>query len=467
MKNLVPWLKQHWIIPVLMFVALAVLPAAWYFADDMHTKDLAAFQERVKKDADSVTEATAKQAFSIPAVDGSGKVLERTYTINEATITRYGEIYTDVQSKIGGVSEKGIAFNKGDHKLLIDGLFPSTPDRNTAVNKGREFVERNMQFHKMLLTGMKAGEPAKPEEISKQLADRQAAEEARVKAELARDLDPKERAKLTEELLGLRLASLRKRAGEISVYADASIFEGVPTSIPEIAPTPVQCWDMQEKAWIDQDICKAIALANAKAAGGIPDSVVKRITKISIHPAAWSSGDQTPQPASFDAGDDKPPLDFAASITGRVSGPGRKNRWYDVRNVALEVVISSQRMPQFINALSATNFMTVLDLDLTRVESLTDLREGFDYGDEHVVRASILVETVWIRDWRKAAMPQDVQKALGMVEGVEVPGAAGAASPAAAPPPSPRSRPNPGTNPNKPAAGGGRGAKGAPPDRGD
>ena len=44
MKNLVPWLKQHWIIPVLMFVALAVLPAAWYFADDMHTKDLAAFQ---------------------------------------------------------------------------------------------------------------------------------------------------------------------------------------------------------------------------------------------------------------------------------------------------------------------------------------------------------------------------------------------------------------------------------------
>ena len=215
---------------------------------------------------------------------------------------------------------------------------------------------------------------------------------------------------------------------------------------------------MQEKSWIDQDICRAIALANAKASAGVPESVVKRITKIAIRPALYSTGDQAPQPALFDAGDDKPPLDFSASITGRVSGPGRRNRWYDVRPVTLEIVVSSARLPQFVNALSATNFIAVLDLDLTKVEPLADLREGFDYGDEHVVRASIVVETIWLRDWRKQAMPMDVQKALGMVEGVDAPG--GAPIPAAAPPPSPRTRPAPGTKPP-----GGPGGKPPPRDR--
>ena len=460
MKNLVPWLKAHWIIPVLTLVALAVLPTAWYFADDMHTKDLAAFQDRVGKDFDSVDQRkNAMQIYYIPSVDGSGHQLEKTAVVNEATIKRYGEIWAEVQSKIGGVSEKGIAFNKGDHKLLIDGLFlPATPDRITADNKGREFIERNMQFHKLLLTEMKAGEPAKAEDIAKQLSDRLQTEEQRVRAELGRDLNPEERAKLTEELVGLRLAALRKRAAEISVYADGNIFDGVPTSIPEKAPTVVQCWDMQVKSWIDQDICRAIALANAKASAGVPESVVKRITKIAIRPALYSTGDQAPQPALFDAGDDKPPLDFSASITGRVSGPGRRNRWYDVRPVTLEIVVSSARLPQFVTALSATNFIAVLDLDLTKVEPLADLREGFDYGDEHVVRASIVVETIWLRDWRKQAMPMDVQKALGMVEGVDAPG--GAPIPAAAPPPSPRTRPAPGTKPP-----GGPGGKPPPRDR--
>ena len=462
MKNLVPWLKSHWIIPVLTLVALAALPTAWYFAEDMHATDLAAFQQRVNTDNDSVDQKkSATQTVYIPSVDGTGHQLEKTAVVNEALIKRYGEIWTEVQSKIGGVSEKGIAFNKGDHKLLIDGLFPAPTDRITADNKGREFIERDMQFHKMLLADMKSGEPAKPEDIAKTLADRQQAEEQRVKAELGRDLDANERAKLTEELVGLRLAALRKRAAEISVYADMSIFEGVPTSIPEKAPTVAQCWDMQEKAWIDQDICKAVALANAKASAGVPDSVIKRISKISIRPPVYSVGEQNPSPMPFEAGEDKPPLDFSASITGRVSGPGRRNRWYDVRTVAIEIVASSARMPQFINALSATNFVTVLDLDLAKVEPLADLREGFDYGDEYVVKASIVLETVWLRDWRKQPMPAVVQAALGMSESVEGAAAAPAAAAPAAPP---RTRP---PAAGKPAAApaGGRGGRGA--DRGD
>ena len=178
----------------------------------------------------------------------------------------------------------------------------------------------------------------------------------------------------------------------------------------------------------------------------------------------YSTGEQNPSPSPFEAGEDKPPLDFGASITGRVSGPGRRNRWYDVRTVAIEIVASSARMPQFINALSATNFVAVLDLDLAKVEPLADLREGFDYGDEYVVKASILIETVWLRDWRKQPMPAPVQAALGMLEGVDAGASAASAPAAAAPAPPPRNRPPAGGKP--PAApGGGRGPRGG--DRGD
>src|SRR5262249_15605382 len=151
----------------------------------------------------------------------------------------------------------------------------------------------------------------------------------------------------------------------------------------------------------------------------------------------WDATQDTPQAAPFDAGEDKAPLNFGSSITGRMSGPGSHNKWFDVRNATVEAIVSSQRLPQFLNALCATNFITIVDLDLVRVDPLTDLRDGSDYGDEHVVKATIKLEPVWRREWRKGAMPPEVAAALGMDE------KAGGAATAAAPPAAPRGRPAP------------------------
>ena len=54
----------------------------------------------------------------------------------------------------------------------------------------------------------------------------------------------------------------------------------------------------------------------------------------------------------------------------------------------------------FIDALTATNFIAVLDLDLDKADTFADLREGFYYGDEHVVRATLKLEFVLLRAWR-------------------------------------------------------------------
>lgn len=456
MKNLVPWLKAHWPIPALTLVALAAVPTAYYFASDMAAQHEKEFGDTVKKDADAVSATAAKISYYIPSVDGSGKMLEKSAPANEAMIKRYGEIWTEVQSKVGAVSESGLKFNQSDHKPLIDNYFPKPSDESqaTLTVRGREFVAELIKFHRKILADARAGAPFSNDELAKRLSEHAATTEAKIRAETGRDLNAEEKQKLASELSDMRLGEYRRRARELGVYADHSVFEGVPNEVPDKAPSLAESYDKQERAWVHQDIFRAIARANGTSAGGIADSVVKRVIRLNVSGPKWDSGQGGPQPAAFDPGEDKVPLNFSNTVTGRISGPGSKNKWYDIRTVTLEVVISSQRIPEFVDALSATNFMAVLDADLKRVEPLSDLREGYDYGPDHVVRATFLIETVWLREWRKPWMPNDVQAALGMLEGVA--GNDAASAPAAAPRP-PRNRPG-----GAPAGGGGggRGARG-------
>jgi hypothetical protein len=99
--------------------------------------------------------------------------------------------------------------------------------------------------------------------------------------------------------------------------------------------------------------------------------------------------------------------DASASVTGRVSHDG--NQLYDVRPVTLSLIVSSERLPEILDAISSTNFMSVIDLDVSRVDPWEDLKQGYYYGDEHVVRVDLTIETIWLRQWLKAYMPATVK----------------------------------------------------------
>ena len=58
--------------------------------------------------------------------------------------------------------------------------------------------------------------------------------------------------------------------------------------------------------------------------------------------------------------------------------------------------------------------MTVTDVDLQEVDIWEELRQGYYYGTEHVVRATISVETVWLRSWVTPIMPDPVKQTLGI-----------------------------------------------------
>ena len=100
--------------------------------------------------------------------------------------------------------------------------------------------------------------------------------------------------------------------------------------------------------------------------------------------------------------------------TGRQSS--KSNSVYDVRHATLEVIVASDRIGALLAALTAQNLMTVTGLSLEEVEVSEDLAGGYFYGNEdHVVRATIDIETVWLRFWTSGAMPAAVREFLGVV----------------------------------------------------
>ncbi|MBX3408095.1 MAG: hypothetical protein KF869_15175 [Phycisphaeraceae bacterium] len=427
------WVKANWVIILLSLIALAALPTAMYFSGNMREKIRADLAKRIDTDMKELNNVRVQ--YHLQAVDGT-KLLEKSIEPNAAYTQWYRDQAEAIRSRTGAVSEAALEFNRADHGVLVRDLFPQ-PEPRAAQTKPLEFAAAYIRAHPAMLAAIRAGEPMDPAQVSAMLTDYQQSQYERIRNQTGKDPTEEEKAVVANELRALRVQQYQRHAGQFAVYAGPYVFEGVPASVPTQEPSLATCWDWQERFWIHKDICRAIDFANRDATGGVPDSVVKRIVKIGVRPAPYLVADgRGVTTAAFEAGTDKAPLDFSRSITGRVSGPGSNNKWFDVRVVRVELVLSSRRVPAFMDALAATNFMTVLDMDLFRVDPVEELRSGYYYGEsDPVIRAVFDVETVWLREWRKDLMPNDVKGGLGMLEGV------GADDPFAAPPPPPARRP--------------------------
>ena len=183
-------------------------------------------------------------------------------------------------------------------------------------------------------------------------------------------------------------------------------------------------WDW----WVISDVLRAVSLANTDDAGvalAVPDAPVKRVEFVGVDelalagpqtadPAAPSTGRSTrggrgtPQPDPAQAARASGPATFTARSGGRAGSP------YDIRYVDLTIVAASDDLPRFIDALGKTNYMTVVDLDLEHLDPIAALQAGYFYGDDHVVRAAMRIETVWLRAWTADYMPDEVKEPLGV-----------------------------------------------------
>jgi hypothetical protein len=106
---------------------------------------------------------------------------------------------------------------------------------------------------------------------------------------------------------------------------------------------------------------------------------------------------------------EKLPDDFGVAHSGR-----RSNGIYDVRHAWVSVIIDAKEMPKFFDNLAKTNFLTVLKMVVRNVDEYEDLKQGYIYGSEDCVRADILIESIWLRDWTAGLMPPSIRQTLGV-----------------------------------------------------
>jgi hypothetical protein len=181
--------------------------------------------------------------------------------------------------------------------------------------------------------------------------------------------------------------------------------------------------------WVLSDVLSAVRLANTGADGklmNVENAVVKRVGSIVLmNPDGMKTLD--PRPVSPDEGFEPPAppappaettpgiaaLDKGVSITGRARGGW--NKYYEVRRADVTAVVSSARLNEFLKAITQTNYMSVTDLDIeSEVDVWGDLEQGYYYGDEHVVRVKVSIESLWFKEWLAPLMPAEVMTALGM-----------------------------------------------------
>jgi len=111
----------------------------------------------------------------------------------------------------------------------------------------------------------------------------------------------------------------------------------------------------------------------------------------------------------------------SGSFTGRES---EKSELYDVRVATVTMVVSYERLPALINAISGYNFMTVVDADLYAVDQWEQIEQGFYAGGDFPVRVEMQIETLWLRNWTKQYMPPSIRKQLGIPDDLPADGPA-------------------------------------------
>jgi hypothetical protein len=298
-----------------------------------------------------------------------------------------------------------------------------------------------------LLRAANAGAPPSPADVLLAVQDRLTREREKRTQTVVRELTPAEQAELATIAQATRLGRYQGVSKAFSVYmtkaalgapiatnqqgsAQASGQRVIPTealfrSNPRLG-NDKDLFLFQWDQWIMADLIAAIRLANTDQGKptGVENSVVKRVDRLaamSFSPFEGeatsntdsSSGFGSQAPASAAPGAEVKP-DYQVSLTGRATS--RANPDYDVRNAMIIAIVSSERLPVFLDAISRSNFNTVLQVQLSQVDVKEDLDKGYYYGNEHVVRATIIVETVWLRHWTGPLMPSSVKAALGVPE---------------------------------------------------
>ena len=416
------WSKKNWIVVACVALPVLAVPALVFGATTWNAKVVKQAQERIEGEVKEIRNPNL--SYKLPGIRPEDPAVEWTGAPNKVAIKAFKEARARQMGEANDIVARLVAFNRGDRKPLVDGLFPEPPPGNQTLQ--REMARRfNQEAQRELLKSINAQGPVSQAEVASRLNDRRNEFLERLRASLGAGqgggggevpLTVEQAAELQADLLGVRMDAYRSHGARLLTYGDVSVFVlptfGNETSVPTLA----ECWDWQVQFWVQQDLISAIGLANVDAKNlGVAASAVKRIERIAVLPPGATAGD-----AGGGGGGAGEGPDWASSFTGR-----RSSADLDVRNAELTVVLASADVPKFIDALAKTNLMTVTGMKLSNVDIAADLALGYYYGPDSVIRATLTIETIWLREWTGALMPKQADSGGSGDPGMPSPGGSG------------------------------------------
>jgi hypothetical protein len=442
MTKVLEWVRGNWVIVACGVVILLTLVLAPLFSGSLEEGVRQTAEERARKVSEIAGFERSPVQLDVPGqASRSG-----TGVVNAALLETYREVTTALREDADAVRSLAVEHNRKQRGVVSPEAFPKPPASQRETIQF-DVHQRIVRAYDALLASVRAGEPPAADAVASELQRRESQFITNTLRKRSRaDLDARETADLAAELAKARLVRYGERARELSFYASADSLD-MPPAPQQSRISTAEMFDWQWRLWIAEDLLGAIAMANADAAS-VVESPVKRVVSLTVLDelpgttrssgdasgfggggiagrrgldgeggegggvAASGTGDDTLGPVNIDASVEAP-LDFSRTFTGRKS-----NAVYDVRNVELVLVVATEQLPTLFDALAKRNFMTVLDLELRPADAFDAARLGYIYGTSPVSEATLLIETVWLREWTVPFMPSDARQALGIGGGM-------------------------------------------------
>ena len=438
--NILQWIKANLLIVISIALIIILLPVGWFFSSGWNSS----IQEKASKaysDEKSKLTRASSIEYSLPAVLKGEQALTENRAPNTIVTDFYLNQIDQRKLQVQQVVERGTAFNKADHTVPLDGLLPEAASPSELRKNGSRLGEliagtlESPSLYTRLLRKLNAGDAPDAAALASSLSQFKTQQQEQYAATSSDGRISVEQTKLLEQdLIKRRLGEYASKAESIAFYCPLTAIQSetpelgyshvpaIPPNYDSITEQAVFTWVWDY--WVISDVLRAASAANTDASGvslPVPDAPIKHVELIRVSEFAVATGgsefddiDSGGRGARGGRGfgnDD----DFAAPSGPKFYTGRTQSNAYDIRTVDLTVIASSKQLPKFFDALAKTNYMTVIDVDLSEVDVYDALSQGYYYGQDHLVRANIKIETVWLRSWTAESMPKSIRDSLGIV----------------------------------------------------
>ena len=408
MKPVLAWVKANLVSVILLAITVIALPTMLIIGSSMGKKLRESVQSDVTRQMREVTGITVQ--YSLEPLTPGAPSFSMTMPPNKATTEALTALLEATAKEAEEVRAKIVAFNQRNKGLLVEGVLPEPESAIVAPERLDAMARAWARAHAPLIERLGGGMPPDAETALRQLREiafRVEQDMTGGRPDVA--LTPEQREAFTERMSQERVHLYTSRASRLRFYADRRVFADVAPWTETTSPPLELAWEWQWRYWLQDDLVRAIANANA-GAPSLLEAPVKRIERIEIDPFTYTGTGQGGGDATAEVR-----RDYSRSITGRSGWPASPNPVYDVRYANMVLLVDSAQLPRLFDAISTTNLMSVIDIDVVDVGDLREhLRQGFVYTQSpaSIVRVTLRVESVWLRDWTSRLMPPRVREAM-------------------------------------------------------